>query len=220
MITGLRRPEYNRRAFAVKDLCFTLVGLFILAVLTIPMTFEHKKAAVRINCVNNLKQVALGFRIWSGDNDDRYPMAVFTNDQGGPLYASTDSMFRYFQVMSNEFPTPKILICPQDWERNPATNFGTGFSSQNTSYFIGLEAVESNTNMFLSGDRSLSNGNLLSNGTMLLSSNQPAFWWPTKVHDGHGNVALTDGSVAQLDNPRLSAALAHTGVGVTYLVFP
>ena len=44
----------------------------------LPALAAAKRKAQRINCVNNLKQVGLAFRIWEGDNNDKYPMAVST----------------------------------------------------------------------------------------------------------------------------------------------
>jgi len=48
----------------------------------LPALAKAKAKAQRINCVNNLKQVGLSFRIWSGDNGDRYPQRV-PNTEGG-----------------------------------------------------------------------------------------------------------------------------------------
>ena len=44
--------------------------------LLLPALARAKKKAQRINCVNNLKQVGLAFRLWGGDNDDKYPPRV------------------------------------------------------------------------------------------------------------------------------------------------
>ena len=219
MKTNHRKYDYNRQAFTRTELFFVLAGLFVIGLLVIARLGGVSNKAVRINCVNSLRQVGLAFRIWSGDQNDRFPMAMLTNHQGGPLYANTDAMFRYFQVMSNELTTPMVLTCSADL-RNPATNFGTGMSSRNISYFINLKADASIPDMFLCGDRSLDNGNLQSNGTMLLSSNQHVFWWPKPMHHGNGNIAVIDGSVMQLDDSRLPSAIARNGVGITYLVFP
>ena len=39
----------------------------------LPALAAAKKKAQKINCINNLKQVGLAFRIWEGDNGDKYP---------------------------------------------------------------------------------------------------------------------------------------------------
>jgi hypothetical protein len=33
-----------------------------------------KRKAMQLNCFNNLKQIGLSFRLWSGDHFDKYPM--------------------------------------------------------------------------------------------------------------------------------------------------
>jgi len=44
--------------------------------------------AMRINCINNLKQVGLSFRQWALDHGDQYPFNVSTNAGGTmELYA-------------------------------------------------------------------------------------------------------------------------------------
>jgi len=90
-----------------------------------------KKKAQHINCVNNLKQLGLAFRIWSGDNKDRYPCNVSTNDGGTMELCARDqdgfdrNGFLSLQVMSNELSVTMILVCPQDKGRHWATNFGS-----------------------------------------------------------------------------------------------
>jgi len=60
--------------------------------------------------------------------------------------------------MSNELSTPKIVVCPSDPKRTPGTNFSTDFDNSKVGYFVGLDATETNANMFLAGDRHISNG--------------------------------------------------------------
>jgi hypothetical protein len=57
-------------------------------------TADAQAEAERINCINNLKQVGLAARIWSGDNKDIYPSNYIS--------------------MTNEMVTWKILQCPSD----------------------------------------------------------------------------------------------------------
>ncbi len=96
----------------------------------LPALARAKQKAQRINCVNNLKQDGLAFRLWEGDNGDKYPMAVSTNKNGTMEYGG--DVFHHFQVMSNELSTPKILACPAD-NRTAAATFA-GLKNQNVSY--------------------------------------------------------------------------------------
>jgi len=82
-----------------------------------------------------------------------------------------------------------------------------------------LEANETNSSMLLAGDWHVTNGLPLRNGIMALTTNQTASW-AKKIHDGNGNIAITDGSVQQLTSARLNDTLLHTGVATNLLVFP
>jgi hypothetical protein len=121
---------------------------------------------------------------------------------------SAAEVFRWFGVMSNELSTPLILVCPAD-NRTPAKDFGPGFTNHNLSYFVGIDATDSNPQGFLAGDRNLTNGTPTVNGILTMSTNTPVGWTHT-MHRFCGNIALADGSVQQLSNSRLQSAVAGT----------
>ncbi len=108
---------------------------------------EQRDRAQAIMCVNNMKQLGLAARIWATDNQDQFP----------PNFLS----------MSNELATPKILVCPSDPSRQPATDWAS-FTMANVSY------------EFLSPGP----------GQFETEPTRIAFRCPI-----HGNVTLCDGSV-------------------------
>lgn len=201
------------------EILVVIAILIIVAGLLIPAPTHDKVKASRIKCVSNLKQVGLAFRVWEGDNDNKYPMSVYTNAAGGALYTNSVDLFRYFQVMSNELSNPQILICPMDKKRHAATNFSTDFDGTHISYFVGLEADETLPQSFLAGDSNITNGLPLNHGILKLTTNRPCDW-NAERHVYAGNIGLADGSVQQFSSSALRTAIQHTGLATNRLLMP
>jgi prepilin-type processing-associated H-X9-DG protein len=200
--------RFNQSAFTLVALLVIVAVLAILAAMLLPALAKAKTKSTRINCVNNLKQCGLAFRIWEGDNGDKYPMDVPMARGGTKEFADGADTFRHFQVMSNELSTPKILICPAD-TRSVADNFAR-LKNQNVSYFVGLEANDANPQRFLDGDRNLTDASESQNGILKLVPGGP-IGWTSAIHNNQGNVGLADGSVQQYSSSALREALRNSG---------
>ncbi len=213
----------NSTVHSPRSAAFTLVGLLviiailaILAAMLLPALAAAKRKAQRINCVNNLKQDGLAFRLWE-DNGDKYPMLVSTNNGGTLEYAEDDNAFRHFQVMSNELNTPKILICPVD-DRTAAASFAK-LKNLNVSYFVGLDATETKPQMLMTGDRNVTNGLSPVHSVLELRPEIPA-GWTEAMHNGQGNVGLADGSVQQFTVSGLRRAIKNSGDTTNRIALP
>src|ERR1039458_6134553 len=174
--------HFTRQGFTLVGLLIIIAVLGILAAMLIPALVSAKGKSKRIQCVSNLKQDGLAFRLWEGDNGDKYSMAVSTNKNGTMEYAA--DVFRHFQVMSNELSTPKILVCPAD-NRTAAASFAR-LENQNVSYFVGLDATDVRPQMLLTGDRNVTNGIAPEHSILRLVPDQPA-GWTEDMHNGQGN---------------------------------
>ena len=213
--------SYIPQAFTMAEIVVVIAVIAFAMLVVLPqLTMSNRVSkAPRIRCVNNLKQIGLAFRVWEGDNGDRYPMSVYTNNAGGPLYTDSADLFRYFQVMSNELSNPQILICPTDKKRRAATNFTTDFNGTHISFFVGLEADENFANSFLAGDSNITNGVPPNHGILKLRTNRLC-GWTVERHNEFGNVGLADGSVQQFSTSALRTALQHTGLATNRLLMP
>jgi hypothetical protein len=205
-------------AFTRLELLIVIAVLALLGTILIAAIAKSRQRSLRITCTCNLKQIGLASRIWSGDHMDRYPMEVLTNRDGSLVFPNGTNAYRYFAAMSNELNTPIVLACPADKERSPAKNWAS-LSNSNLSYFLGLDADETEPAMLLAGDRNVTNGAPLTNGILTLSTNRPT-GWTTAIHGVNGNVALADGSVMQLSSARLRDTLAASGTNLTRLLVP
>ncbi|HEX3857562.1 MAG TPA: prepilin-type N-terminal cleavage/methylation domain-containing protein [Verrucomicrobiae bacterium] len=172
----------QKAAFTLIELLVVIAIIAILAAMLLPALAAAKRKAQRINCVNNLKEIGLAFRVWEGDNGDHYPMAVSTATGGAREVTAQgsidvpnpqDAFLWNFIVMSNELSTPKLLICTSDSQHSTAaTNWlqylggytttpGAPFTDPHTgagvfsSYFICGDTTEAYPQMILSGDRNI-----------------------------------------------------------------
>ena len=206
--------DTSRRGFTLISLLVVVVAVaflfaFLMLAVTRPSANRKSRAeADRINCINNLKQVGLAFRIWSQDNRDKYPMAVTAESGGTKEFTTAADTYRHFQVMSNELGTPRIMFCPTD-TRTRATDF-VQFNNQNLSYFVGLEANGDSISMFLAGDRNLTSDQPPTAGVLNLSPGQK-LGWSNQMHNRRGNVLLTDGSVQSYSDWSATDALRTSG---------
>ncbi len=206
------------RGFTLIELLVVIAVIAILAALLLPALALAKAKAHQAQCLNNLKEIAVGYRLWANDNSDKFPWALTITNNGTQ---GTSDWTDHYRVASNEFVTPKIIVCPSDQQKKVAANWRVLDGDRNISFFVGLDAEETKPASILTGDRNVYGGggglDLLWNRGMGTSIDAA---WLNSIHVNKGEIGLSDGSVQQTKTPALreqiNAALQSGSQTVTF----
>ena len=214
-------PSRVTRAFTLIELLVVVAIIGILASLLLPALTLAKLKAQRITCINNLRQCALAFRLFSEDHNSRFPWKLLPSEGG--TYGISET-WRHYIAASNELGSPKILRCPADRfpDRRLAIDFAANtnglrtFKDKAISYFAGTDADERYPLSLLTGDRNIrgtaENNNCGFAGnipaTSLQAGNVANIGWSNSIHLRVGNVAGGDTGVLRLNKLGLQKMIA------------
>ncbi|HON09057.1 MAG TPA: type II secretion system protein [Verrucomicrobiota bacterium] len=200
----MKMRRENSPGFTLIELLVVIFTVVIIAALLLSaLLLKPRMRNSRIGCVNCIKQISLGFRIWANENDDRFPWMVDPKDGG----AKGLGIERQFLVASNEIGTPKICACPLDSERSATSNWDMFASNvtKHLSYFYSPDSIPEPLDMILIGDRNIDGRpKTVSKSEVRTLYRNPYPKWDKTIHQYGGNIGLSDGSVMQANNLTLA----------------
>jgi prepilin-type N-terminal cleavage/methylation domain-containing protein/prepilin-type processing-associated H-X9-DG protein len=137
----LRRAgtKANEAAFTLIELLVVIAIIAILAAMLLPALGNAKAKAQRIQCTSQLKQLGVGFNLFTSDQEDRFPPAAYGG--GGDTQLSWDDWIHKYvggvasddellTGLTSPGHSPKIELCPAD--RVPTTEAWVNYGQRRT----------------------------------------------------------------------------------------
>jgi prepilin-type N-terminal cleavage/methylation domain-containing protein len=125
----------SKRAFTLIELLVVIAIIAILAALLFPALSRAKDKAKRTTCMNNLRQINLGLRMYTDDFSDFSPSTPATNPS--PSLQNFIAFTGYKKLMKSNVglngassPKDKLFACPSDTFYFDGTLNGQGYVPQ------------------------------------------------------------------------------------------
>ena len=114
----MRNRSKVAKGFTLVELLVVIAIIAILVALLLPVLSGAKAKAQRTVCINNLRQINLGVRMYSDDSHDASPSpgsAAITNRDWTPLYSGYKALMKdYVGLEGKSSPQDKLFACPAD----------------------------------------------------------------------------------------------------------
>ena len=194
----------SRRAFTLTELLVVIAIMAILTALLLPVLAGAKAQARKTTCLNNLKQINLGFQLYAADNNDTLPSAAnikMSNTQPDTatnmfLFFYKPLVMAYVGLHGAPSPQDKVFVCPADTfhydNGPPLTCIAQGMHELLDSYYssYGFNGLNGATNaaLFFPGQTNfpgVAGGKLAAIKDpvkTILAAEIPAFW-PYSWHE-------------------------------------
>jgi len=124
-LIGDRRCRPGRRAFTLIELLVVIAIIAILAAILFPVFAQARESARKASCVSNVRQLGLGWNMYSEDYDETFPLTAQCCDaDGNQMYwqAMIEPYVKSNGTSQVWLTKTSIFICPDYLKAAPPTD--------------------------------------------------------------------------------------------------
>jgi prepilin-type N-terminal cleavage/methylation domain-containing protein len=112
---GMKNNSKAAKGFTLIELLVVIAVIAILAALLLPVVSAAKKRAKRATCLNNLRQMSLGVRMYSDDSNDASPSPGGASTNPVTLYSGYKALMKsYVGLNGASSRRDRLFACPAD----------------------------------------------------------------------------------------------------------
>jgi prepilin-type N-terminal cleavage/methylation domain-containing protein/prepilin-type processing-associated H-X9-DG protein len=121
------RASSPARGFTLIELLVVIAIIAVLVAMLLPALSKARQAAMKVECLSNLRQVHMAFALYALSNRDQVPLGYRSNRKqfNSMVYSSTALQYVLFGrlYVANMMKTPQMYFCPA--ENDPRSMFNT-----------------------------------------------------------------------------------------------
>jgi hypothetical protein len=206
------------RAMTLIEVLVVILMVTIVAFMILPAGHHPTRAPI-VRCLNNLKQIDLGFIMYASENNGKFPIQTPVTNGGTMDFLARNQTFPHYQKISGYIRDMSLLICPTDKNRRAAANY-ENLTDTNLSYFLNADVSTNNaTASIMVGDRNIeANGKSVGHGTFTFATNMNVAW-TRELHPNIGALGFADGHAGFSHGTDLNSAIQSQGLaGIRFSV--